>query len=422
MSEYINNSKIRVEILYEISQGVINKQNAANLIRQNKETIDSLTPNDVLSVVHQLYNDKIPMADLKIGINKILNVFHSSLKKYKITNLPENHFLQLLIDENTEMHSLLEKIRVFVKLINKPEKDTNISDLHKKVREMLLKMQNFSLHYQKKEDILFPYIEKIFPNYRCVSIMWAFHDDIRKKLKEIEITYSNIQSKNDLIPLFDLSQEQLKTWNRQIADLFFMMINIKFREENILFPTAYETISEKDWFEMLKQSEKIGFFGEGIIESRNALKSKGDLKSPFDYNSTHTEELFVNFGTGSLSVQQANLMFENLPVDITYIDENDKVLFFTQPKDRVFSRSVAVIGRTVQNCHPPDSVHIVEELLDNFKSGKKDVENFWIQMGKRFVLIQYFALRDEQGNYKGTMEVTQDISNIKELKGEKRLL
>jgi len=111
-----------------------------------------------------------------------------------------------------------------------------------------------------------------------------------------------------------------------------------------------------------------------------------------------------------------------LPVDITMIDENDRVCFFSNPKERFFPRSKAIIGRTVQNCHPPESVHVVDDLVKAFKSGEKDSESFWIQMKGRFVLIQYFALRDEDNAYKGCIEVSQDVTDIRKLNGEKRLM
>jgi len=115
-------------------------------------------------------------------------------------------------------------------------------------------------------------------------------------------------------------------------------------------------------------------------------------------------------------------MINNLPVDVTYVDENDEVRYFSTPNHRIFPRSKAIIGRLVENCHPPSSVHIVKDLIDAFKSGKKNQESFWIEMGEKFILIRYFALRDEDGKYKGTLEVSEEVSTIRKLTGEKRLM
>jgi len=116
------------------------------------------------------------------------------------------------------------------------------------------------------------------------------------------------------------------------------------------------------------------------------------------------------------------MAFNHLPVDITIVDENDRVLFFNKAKDRFFPRSPAVVGRAVQNCHPPESVHKVEEIIEAFRSGKREKADFWIQMRGKFILIQYFALRDEAGAYRGVIEVSQDVTAIRKLEGERRLL
>ena len=123
-----------------------------------------------------------------------------------------------------------------------------------------------------------------------------------------------------------------------------------------------------------------------------------------------------------MSVEQALLVFNALPVEITYVDENDTVQYFNRGKDRIFPRSPAVVGRKVQNCHPPESVHIVNEIVETFRSGKKEKAEFWIQMKGKFVLISYFALRNQNGEYKGVLEVSQDVTAIRALEGEKRLL
>ena len=126
--------------------------------------------------------------------------------------------------------------------------------------------------------------------------------------------------------------------------------------------------------------------------------------------------------TGALSLQQINMMIRALPVDITFVDENDKVRFFSLTKERIFQRSPAIIGRKVQQCHPPQSVDKVQRILDDFKSGQRDEAEFWIQMGEKFVVITYYALRNDQGGYQGTLEVSMDAAHLRGLQGERRLL
>ncbi len=130
----------------------------------------------------------------------------------------------------------------------------------------------------------------------------------------------------------------------------------------------------------------------------------------------------VPLDTGSLSAEQINLLLTNLPVDISFVDENDAVVYYSAVPRRIFPRSPGVIGRKVQNCHPPKSVDVVERILKAFRSGERDVAEFWIESGGRFILIRYFALRDESGAYRGTLEVSQDATAIRALRGERRLL
>jgi PAS domain S-box-containing protein len=122
-----------------------------------------------------------------------------------------------------------------------------------------------------------------------------------------------------------------------------------------------------------------------------------------------------------MSAEQALFIFNTLPVDITFVDENDKVRFFNRAKERLFPRSPAIVGRAVQNCHPPESVHLVEKIIESFRLGKKDRADFWIQMKGMFILIQYYAIRNEEGEYKGVLEVSQDVTDIRRLEGQKRL-
>jgi hypothetical protein len=123
-----------------------------------------------------------------------------------------------------------------------------------------------------------------------------------------------------------------------------------------------------------------------------------------------------------LTAEQINLMLMHLPVDISYVDENDKVAYYSQTEERIFPRSPGIIGRSVQNCHPSKSVHVVDKILGEFKSGKRDSAEFWIQMQGKFIHIRYFAMRDKNGIYRGTLEVSQDVTSIRGLQGDKRLL
>jgi uncharacterized protein len=192
------------------------------------------------------------------------------------------------------------------------------------------------------------------------------------------------------------------------------VLNMIYREENILFPMALQNLTEDEWVKIAHESDEIGFC---LISSVVEWKPKRNVISE-----NAISEGYIKMETGILSLKQLELLLNHLPVDITFIDHEDVVRYFSHGKERIFARTKAVIGRTVQNCHPPRSVHVVEELLEDFKAGRKDCEDFWIKVKDKFVYIRYFAVRDEHGKYMGTLEFTQNIDPIKAIEGEKRIL
>jgi hypothetical protein len=227
--------------------------------------------------------------------------------------------------------------------------------------------------------------------------MWSFHDDIKRNLKSaVEVLHKN--------------EFDLKVFNRYIGDFFFNVYAIKFREERLLYPLVQEVVPEAILNSLFAESLEIGFpYYQPEIKGSISTENKTTSKR-FDLE------------TGNLTVEQIKLLFNHLPVDITFVDENNKVAYFSSPKKRIFPRTKSIIGRDVHNCHPPESVHVVEQIVASFRNGKKDVASFWINMKGEKLLIQYFAVRDEAGNYKGVVEVSQEISEIQNLQGEKRLL
>ncbi len=413
MSEFINNKEKRVENLFAFSIGIINRENGKKLIEKHQFSIDQLTPHDVIEVVDKLVRTGISTEIIKKNIGKILNVFYKPIVQYPWEKPRKGHFLYYLMQENRAVEKYLDEIKISLKSINKKAKsDEDYIDDYQKMRKNLLKLNEFVLHYDKKENILFPYIEKVFEDYRCLQIMWSFHDDIRKKLKEFE-------------QILQKETPDLKEINKEVAALFFLIVPIVFREEAILFPVALEQIAVTDFVQMNKEAEDLGYVYDVKTDKADLDAfvefAKMQSKHKENENNLKTGDI-VDLETGFLLPEQIKIMLNTLPLDITYVDENDVVRYFSSPKDRFFTRSKAIIGRTVQNCHPPESIHVVDKIVNSFKSGEKDEANFWIQMRGKFVLIRYFALRDEKGNYKGTLEVSQDITEIRKLDGEQRLL
>ncbi len=289
------------------------------------------------------------------------------------------HPIHTYLQENLKIANLIRKIR-----------STNESDKITLFREL----KRVDVHYTRKENQLFPILE-IHGIGGIPSVMWAVHDEIREILKTEKI-------------------EEIEVALKKVEDMIY-------KEEHILFPLTLETFTESDWINARKGEEEIGYiFG---IEPGDQWKpvSASDIHKPLPSESKVGEKN-LNLDIGNLTPEQINIMLKTLPVDLTFVDENDEVAYYSDTEDRVFPRSRGIIGRKVQKCHPPDSVDVVEDILQKFKSGEKNIAEFWIQLDGKFILIRYFAMRDEEENYVGTLEVSQEISHLKTLEGDRRLV
>ena len=240
--------------------------------------------------------------------------------------------------------------------------------------------------------------------------MWKEHDEIRDLKKKLHNLIEDYES----MDFGDFKKELGET----ATSLNSLLSSHIFKENNILFPTALRLVTKQEWTEALEDFDEIGyccFTPTHLITKPKVRVEKPKAEAPMS-------EGLLQFETGTLSKEEVEAILNTLPVDITFVDAEDTVRYFNKAEGRIFVRTKSVIGRKVQMCHPQKSVHIVNKILDSFRSGKKDVAEFWIQMGERLVHIRYFAVRDKDGRYLGTLEVTQDLTDIKKIEGEKRLL
>jgi hypothetical protein len=189
------------------------------------------------------------------------------------------------------------------------------------------------------------------------------------------------------------------------------------KERRILLPMSRETLTDDEWAEIWQESPRYGFC---LVEPREGYRPP-PVTAPAKAAELPRDQAVI-FPTGALTFEQLRGILGALPVDITFVDADDRVRYFSEGAERVFERSKAILGREVRHCHPPKSVHVVEEIVSSFRSGRQDVAEFWIQLKGRFVHIRYFAVRDSDGSYLGTLEVTQDLTRLRELEGERRLL
>ena len=243
------------------------------------------------------------------------------------------------------------------------------------------------------------------------KVMWGKHDEIREMIRNIDNLINN-QTWCEL-------SKKTKSLSSAIKKLIFL-------EEKILYPTSAKKLNIHEWADIKLGEPEIGYAWVKPSNLWDAQLAKVVQSVPIDKQKktviSQKDQSKIKLSQGLLTAEQIDLLLKNLPVDITFVDENDKVCYYSDTKDRIFPRSPAIIGREVQNCHPPKSVHIVEDIVKKFKAKKKDVAEFWIQMDGKFIYIRYFPIHDKNGAYKGVVEVSQEVSYIKKLEGERRLL
>ncbi len=389
--------KERVKLLHQLYQVIVTKDNTVQFIKGSEQAISLITPFDIMYFVHELVLSGDDMEIMKTGINKLLNVTYNALNSYPYQPAAIDTYFGVCTENNRLMVEHLDSIRPLLTAYNK---EPNNAAIRKELSVHWKKIQPFTAYYIIKENVLFPLIEAKIEASKCVAMMWSFHDDIKRNI-------------DDLINLLDdESQLDLRELNRLSGVIFFNMFAIKFREERILFPFIATQIPQEDIENLWNESVVLGFPYYNPDKKTTVINNK---TMPLAEDS-------LDLKTGLLTLEQLMLIFKHLPVDITYVDEHDKVRFFSDPPHRIFTRTPAVIGRDVHNCHPHESVHIVEKIVESFRNGTQDHADFWIDMRGRKILIQYFAVRDEKGSYRGVMEVSQEITKIQALEGQRRIL
>lgn len=367
--------------------------NSKDLYEKYKDDFDDIKREEIFEVFSDLSREGIDQIEILKTLGKVINAFSHSLDEKDFKRPKDDRFLKVLEDENKK---LLEKTDNITEILR--NKNIGFNKKVEEITDIFTEIQNFSSHYEKKEDILFSHLEKVSPDYEGLSIMWGLDKRAKANLSEVLELLNNP----------DANENQIY---KKIGEVFFDILGLVNKEEKILFPEAARVLDENEWTKMYEES----------LEYDYAFIEKNDDKKENNETQIFKDGYFKS-ETGSLTFDQILLIFNNLPVDITFVDENNKVRFFSRPKDRIFKRTPAVIGREVNKCHPPQSVHIVEEIVEKFRNGEEDSAKFWIDVKGRKLLIQYFALRNEKGDYKGVLEASQDITEIQKLEGQRRIV
>jgi len=407
MSEYIDNHTKRKEALKSVIQQLHEGKTVDEVKEEFAAVLQNVGATEISQVEQALIDEGLPETEVKRLCDVHVAVFRESLEEQSKPDTVPGHPVYTFLAENGATARVLDALEKALDTLKTTPTDERLAA----ARERLAELRKYEKHYLRKENILFPYLEKhgfTGPS----AVMWAIHDDVRAGWKELEGLLAAGPG-DDQTTFASRIDEVFGPLNTAIREMFY-------KEEHILFPTSLEKLSEGEWAEVRGQEDEIGFsyvepgrqwtpgaaVAKSVAQPTAAPAQSGDL---------------LHLDTGTLTPLEVNRILTHLPIDVTYVDKDDTVRFFSQGKERIFPRSPAIIGRKVQKCHPPASLNRVQQILDDFRAGERDEAEFWIQMRGRFLHIRYFAIRDERGEYQGTVEVSQDVTDIRSLEGERRL-
>ncbi len=397
MSEQINNRAYRKEVIKQVISELHKGKSVDEVKQIFSDAFEGVSATEISEAEQALITEGLPVSEVQRLCDVHAAVFKGSIEDIHRpadeSEIP-GHPANILKRENRQIEQLIDTL-ISPYLAALPNEDAL-----QKVKDGMQQLSKITLHYSRKENLLFPYMEK-YGITAPPKVMWGVDDEIRAQLKEVSA-------------LLDRPAPQLAETVQVLVDRVREMI---FKEEHILLPMLLETLTQDEWKRIADESIEIGYLLDRVPVWMPVPQQKVAVQpTPPDVPGV------IAMPTGAIRTDELIYMLNTLPFDITFVDKNDTVKYFSEGKERIFARTKSVIGRNVSNCHPPASVHIVEQIVNDFKSGKKDHEDFWINMGKQFVLIRYFAVRNEDGEYLGVLEVTQNIKPIQELTGEKRLV
>ncbi|WP_313164812.1 DUF438 domain-containing protein [Sedimentibacter sp.] len=398
MSEHINNREYRKEIIKQIIKELHDGKSVDEVKGRFEEAFKGVSAVEITEAEQALIKEGLPITEVQRLCDVHSAVFKGSIEEIHRESDPTKipgHPANVLFLENREIEKIIEnKIKPYIDNLSDKESGEKLKDGF----EQLLKID---IHYSKKENLLFPYMEK-YGITAPPKVMWGVDDEIRADLKSI---YSDLPSGHLNDGIKKRIEEALTRVNEMI-----------FKEENIMIPMLLDVMSQDEWKTAADNSSEIGHMLRWVPEWKPDEEAKEEIKEEMSEPGT------ITLPSGVFKVNELTHMLNTLPFDITFVGSDDTVKYFSESSERIFPRPRTIIGRNVSNCHPPASVHIVEEIVDDFKSGKKEHEDFWIKMKDKYIHIRYYAVRDEKGEYLGVLEVSQDIKPIQEITGEKRLV
>ncbi len=407
MSEVIDNRANRIRVLKDIIKHLHAGNPPEAVQRQMREIVKQTDASEIMAMEQELMAEGMPVEEVRSMCDLHAQVTRNVLVQIPARNeVAPGHPVDTFRRENEALSNVIALMKTGLAELQDLPETSDPAPIVFRLRQSFNDLMDIDKHYQRKEHALFSCLERhgiAGPS----KVMWAKDDDIRSLLKQLG------QSLN--LNSADIAGSKPSLQNAANAALTAVEAMI-YKEENILLPMSLDTLSEDEWAEVWSASPKYGWC---IVEPRQGYVPAVSVTAE-SINVPHTDALMLP--TGHVSLEQLVGIFGTLPLDLTFVDADDRVAFFTEGPDRVFARSKAIIGRKVHNCHPPKSVETVDRILSDFKAGRQNVAEFWINFQEKLVHVRYFAVRSEDGRYLGTVELTQDLTPLRALQGERRLL
>lgn len=408
MSEIINNRQQRIEIMKSLVRRLHSGAAEEQIQAQLGTLLDEADYSDVFLMEVQLIQEGIPQESIQELCDTHTRVLRKHLDLQETPETIPGHPVHTFVQENRELTRTTGQIRVLLGHLERLADDADATPLMREIQQLLNNLMDTDKHYRRKEHLLFPYFEKAdLPG--PPAVMWGKHDEVRQLLR---LTIEGLQQ------VETLDAAEARSYGLfSVTPAIDAVDEMVYKEEKILFPTALNLLTEQEWYQIYLQSDEYGYC---LYAPEFAWQPEGGVQDEIGKPVAHDGR--VQMPTGSFTLAELIGLFSTLPFDLTFVDADDTVRYFTPGKERIFDRSRAILGRKVQYCHPPKSVHVVNQIVRDFREGKQERARFWINLGGRLVYICYYAVRDAAGHYLGTLEVTQDLTEVRSLTGERRLL
>jgi uncharacterized protein len=406
MSELINNSMERKsrlkKLILKLHQGAKEEDIREELLK----SLSQIPYGEVVEVEQELISEGLPEEEVLRLCDAHSAVLQGNVDLTGQKEIPEGHPVDVLIKENRELKMTTAQAFLVIMKIEESDEAAFAGSILQ-LRGIFNNLYDVDKHYQRKEYLLFPYLESQGIT-GPPKVMWGKHDEIRDLIRgSIEILQTENLTKDEFLAAADIV---IKPALKGVDEMTI-------KEEEILFPMSLDKLTEKDWYEISKQSLEIGYC---LYDPKKEWKP--EWAGEGSVNDAQKDGKYIQLPSGSFTAEELMSILNTIPVDMTFVDKDDKVKYFTQGSERIFQRNRAILNRDVRHCHPPASAHIVDKIIEDFRTGRQSRAPFWIQMGGKFIHIEYFALRNEKGEYLGTLEVSQDVNRFRALEGEQRIL